>query len=115
MMDEMVAWEGHCLVKRLSTIEHTVRRAGRTINPMDGAIVSAPPAFDPALIPHAGWPISPLLLQMLDMAVTEAIAAGLTVCDGVERMVQVLADFGIFLSSDELVELASAESGICLS
>lgn len=109
----MYVREGHCLVKRLDTLESSLRRAGRSTIPIDGTLEPHCADIDPSLISHTPWPISPHLLQTLELAVNEAIAAGLTVRDGAERMVQVLADFGIFLSSDDLVELATKDSCSC--
>ena len=100
-------------MKRLDTLEASLRRAGRQSPAFDGAQNPFLVGIDHTLISHTPWPISPHLLQTLDLAVSEAIAAGLTVRDGAERMVQVLADFGIFLSSDDLVELATRDACPC--
>jgi hypothetical protein len=109
----MYVREGHWLVKRLDTLEASLRRAGRSTTQFDGTHAPRFADIDPTLISHTPWPISPHLLHTLDLAVSEAIAAGLTVRDGAERMVQVLSDFGIFLSPDDLVKLATRDACPC--
>ncbi len=89
-------------MKRIGTIDDALRQAQRARDPMSGRILEAPPNFDPSLLPHPNWPVSPMVQHAITTTVNDAIATNLTLRDAAQRVLAVLESFGIVMSPDDL-------------
>jgi hypothetical protein len=89
-------------VKRLTSTESVLREAHRFADPMTGKLLEAPPRFDPQMLPHADWPVSPMVERAISLAISEAIDARLSLRDSFERVRAALEGYGMVLSTDEI-------------
>ena len=89
-------------MKRLSSTESALREAHRIADPMTGTILDAPPSFDPQMLPHVDWPVSPKVQRAVSIAVSEALDTSLSLRDAFERVRSTLEGYGIVLPNDDL-------------
>lgn len=89
-------------MKKLSSMEAALRAARRVADPMTGEILQTPPNFDPQLLPHADWPVSPMVQRAIGIAISEALDARLSIRETIDRVRATLEAYGIILSQDDL-------------
>jgi hypothetical protein len=89
-------------MKRLSSTEKALRAAQRVVDPMTGDLLDAPPNFDPHMLPHVDWPVSPMVERAINIAISEAIETSGSLRDAFDRVRTTLEGYGIVLSNDDL-------------
>jgi hypothetical protein len=85
-------------MKRFETLTTLLRQADRVADPLTGRVLDSVPNFDPALLPHLDWPVSPALQRAVAQTVTEAIALQLSFSEATAGVTRVLSSFGIQLA-----------------
>ena len=90
-------------MKRIVTTTTLLRQAKRVADPLTGRVLEHVPGFDPALLPHLDWPISPALQRAVAQVVSDAIALQLSFADATAGVARVLGAFGIQLGPEELL------------
>lgn len=95
-------------MKRFATLAVAANQAGRQLDPLTGQELDAECAIDPRLLPRFDWPISPALQMAISGAISEAIAANVSLHDTCDRVVDVLEGHGIVLSCDDLRSLVGS-------
>ncbi|RIK45347.1 MAG: hypothetical protein DCC58_06685 [Chloroflexi bacterium] len=98
-------------MKKLSGMEAALRAARRVADPMTGEILESPPNFDPHLLPHVDWPVSPMVERAISIAISEAMDTSLSLRDAFERVRTTLAAYGIDLKSDDIEALITQRRG----
>lgn len=91
-------------------MQDAASQAGRGLDPLTGRLLEETPSIDPRLLPRLDWPVSPALQQALSNAVSDAIAANVSLHDACDRLIGVLAGHGVVVSRDELGALLGAHS-----
>ena len=89
-------------MKRLSSTEKALRAAQRVADPMTGTILETPPNFDPQMLPHVDWPVSPTVQRAINVAISEAIETSGSLRDAFDCVRTTLEGYGIVLSNDDL-------------
>lgn len=97
-------------MKRFATLADAATQAGRHLDPLTGRVLDDELAIDPRLLPRLDWPISPAMQLAISNAISEAIATNVSLLDACDRIVSVLAGYGITLTRDELGALVGAHS-----
>ena len=90
-------------MKRIETTTTLLRQAKRVADPMTGRVLEQVPDFDPGLLPHLDWPISPTLQRAVAQVVSEAIALQLSFTEATAGVARVLSAFGIQLAPEDLL------------
>lgn len=98
-------------MKKLSGTEAALRAARRVADPMTGEILESPPNFDPHLLPHVDWPVSPMVERAISVAISEAMDTSLSLRDAFDRVRATLAAYGIDLKSDDIEALITQRRG----
>jgi hypothetical protein len=89
-------------MKRLANTTAVLREAGRGIDPMTGSVLDAIPNFDPQLLPHADWPISPRLQRAISGCVSDAIHRSLSLRETVDIVRRTLEGYSIRMTDDDV-------------
>jgi hypothetical protein len=95
-------------LKRFATAAIAATQVGRQLDPLTGQELAADYAIDPRLLPRFDWPISPALQVAISGAISEAIAANVSLPETCDRVVGVLERHGIVLSRDDLRALVGS-------
>ena len=95
-------------MKRFATVAYAANQAGRQLDPLTGQVLDDECAIDPRLLPRLDWPISPTLQVAISGAISDAIAANVSLHDACNRVVGVLEGHGIVLSCDDLRSLVGS-------
>jgi hypothetical protein len=97
-------------VKRFATVADAATQSCRQVDPLTGQVLGDDYAIDPRLLPRLDWPISPKLQVAISGAISEAIAANVSLVETCDRIVGVLDGYGITLSRDDLRALVGSHS-----
>jgi len=68
---------------------------------MTGSVLEHAPNFDPSMLPHVDWPISPTVERAIHGVISEAIDARLSLRDAYASVRAALEQYGIVLPAEE--------------